>query len=145
MNWFEIKFGELNWIVNWIEMKYWWWNWIVNQVSMQWASWRIEFELNLNTLSESELSCESKNAESLHLCHAVYSNQNIKRTISPSTFDMVGLKWLVAARFDLILMLLTISEKTCLAFHAFYVCVCRCVCRFVFENRYKCVCCTLFF
>ena len=35
---------------------------------MQWASWRIELELNPNTLSESELSGESKKAESLHLC-----------------------------------------------------------------------------
>ena len=59
-NWFEMKFGELNWIVNWIEMKYWCLNWIVNWVVMQWASWRIEFELNPKTLSEFELSCESK-------------------------------------------------------------------------------------
>ena len=67
-----MKVGELNWIVNWIEMKYWWLNWIVNWVLMQWASRRIEFELNPNTLSESELSRESKKAESLHLCLCEY-------------------------------------------------------------------------
>ena len=67
VNWFVIKFGELNWIVNWIEMICWWLNWIVNWVLMQWASCRIEFELNSNTLSESELSRESRKAESLQL------------------------------------------------------------------------------
>ena len=68
--WIELKFnvGELNWIVSWIEMKYRWLNWIVNRVKTQWASWKIEFELNPKTLSESKLSHESKNAESLHLC-----------------------------------------------------------------------------
>ena len=33
--------------------------------------WKIEFELNPSTLSESKLSCESKKAESLHLCKSI--------------------------------------------------------------------------
>ena len=50
--WINLK---LSWVVNWMEMRNWRTNWIANWVSMQWVFWRIEFELNPNTLSESEL------------------------------------------------------------------------------------------
>ena len=116
VNLFEMKSGELNWIVNWMEMKDWWLNWIVNWVLMRCASQIIEFELNPNTWSESELGRESKKAESQHLWPPsnIFHFHNMKNSTMHSKGQRNNFISNTKLHFDITLDIARVEEKFCI-------------------------------